>query len=144
MARRGDGSRNEAHPRRSVFVDENRAREETSPSGRFAPKLVEQVSAALTETGMDLLDLVLQITGSVTKEQWLPAQDIMGALMNPGVTLPIDGFGIGYPSITHFDSFPVDTLRMDRSMDERAYEVAERSRRAKSPRPGRSSRRPRA
>ena len=42
---------------------------------------------ALSEFGMDLPDLALQITGSVTMEQWLPPEDIIGALMNPGVTM---------------------------------------------------------
>lgn len=51
-------------------------------------------------------------------EQRSTALDILGSLMNLGVTLPMDGFGTGYSSTTYLKSFPVDALKMDRSMVE--------------------------
>jgi diguanylate cyclase (GGDEF)-like protein len=82
------------------------------------PELVEEVSAALTETGMDPHDLALEITESVMMEKRSTALDILRALKNLGLTLVMDDFGTGYSSITYLKSFPVDILKMDRSMIE--------------------------
>ena len=82
------------------------------------PELVEEVSAALTETGMDPHDLALEITESVMMGERSTARDILWALKDLGLTLVMDDFGTGYSSITYLKSFPVDILKMDRSMVE--------------------------
>jgi EAL domain-containing protein (putative c-di-GMP-specific phosphodiesterase class I) len=82
------------------------------------PELVEEVSTALTETGMDPHDLALEITESVMMEKRSTALDILRPLKNLGLTLVMDDFGTGYSSITYLKSFPVDIRKMDRSMIE--------------------------
>ena len=82
------------------------------------PELVEEVSAALTETGMDPHDLALEITESVMMGERSTARGILWALKDLGLTLVMDDFGTGYSSITYLKSFPVDILKMDRSMVE--------------------------
>jgi diguanylate cyclase (GGDEF)-like protein len=82
------------------------------------PELVEEVSAALTETGMDPHDLALEITESVMMGERSTARDILWALKDLGLTLVMDDFGTGYSSITYLKSFPVDILKMDGSMVE--------------------------
>jgi EAL domain-containing protein (putative c-di-GMP-specific phosphodiesterase class I) len=82
------------------------------------PELVEEVSAALTETGMDPHDLALEITESAMMGERSTARDILWALKDLGLTLVMDDFGTGYSSITYLKSFPVDILKMDRSMVE--------------------------
>ena len=82
------------------------------------PELVEEVSAALTETGMDPHDLALEITESVMMRERSTALDILWALKDLGLTLVMDDFGTGYSSITYLKSFPVDILKIDRSMVE--------------------------
>ena len=80
------------------------------------PELVEEVSAVLSETGIDPPDLALEITESVMMEKEHAALGILRALKGLGVTLVMDDFGTGYSSITNLKSFPVDVLKMDRSM----------------------------
>ena len=82
------------------------------------PELVEEVSAILSETGMDPHDLALEITESAIMENRSSAEDILRALKNLHVRLVMDDFGTGYSSITNLKRFPVDALKMDRSMVE--------------------------
>jgi len=64
-------------------------------------ELVEEVSAILSETGMDPQSLVLEITESVTIEKRPTTLDILRALKDLGVMLAMDDFGTGYSSITN-------------------------------------------
>jgi diguanylate cyclase (GGDEF)-like protein len=82
------------------------------------PQLLEEVYEALSESGMDPAELALEITESVvmTGQDRSNAVDILRGLKNLGVSLAIDDFGTGQSSITNLKSFPVDMLKMDRSM----------------------------
>jgi diguanylate cyclase (GGDEF)-like protein len=82
------------------------------------PELVEEVSVILSETGTDSRDVVLEITESVMMEKGPDARGILRALKGLGLTLVMDDFGTGYSSITNLKSFPVDVLKIDRSMVE--------------------------
>jgi EAL domain-containing protein (putative c-di-GMP-specific phosphodiesterase class I) len=82
------------------------------------PELVEEISAILSETETDPRTLALEITESVMMEKRPAAMDILRALKDLGVTLVMDDFGTGYSSITNLKSFPVDVLKMDRSIVE--------------------------
>jgi diguanylate cyclase (GGDEF)-like protein len=82
------------------------------------PELVEEVSAILSETGADPRDLALEITESVMMKKGPKAVGILRALKGLGLTLVMDDFGTGYSSITYLRNFPVDVLKMDRSMVE--------------------------
>ena len=82
------------------------------------PELVEEISAILSETETDPRTLALEITESVMMEKRTAAMDILRALKDLGVTLVMDDFGTGYSSITNLKSFPVDVLKMDRSIVE--------------------------
>jgi EAL domain-containing protein (putative c-di-GMP-specific phosphodiesterase class I) len=82
------------------------------------PELVEEVSAALTETRIAPGDLALEITESVMMEKGHTDPDTLRALKDLGVTLVMDDFGTGYSSLTNLESFPVDVIKMDRSMVE--------------------------
>ena len=82
------------------------------------PGLVEEVSAALSETGMAPRHLALEITESVIMQKRSTAVDILRALKDLGVRLVMDDFGTGYSSITNLKSFPVEVLKLDRSMVE--------------------------
>jgi diguanylate cyclase (GGDEF)-like protein/PAS domain S-box-containing protein len=82
------------------------------------PTLVEEVSSALLETGLAASDLALEITESVMMEEETTAQTILRELKNLGVTLAMDDFGTGYSSLAFLKKFPVDVLKLDRSMIE--------------------------
>jgi diguanylate cyclase (GGDEF)-like protein len=90
------------------------------------PQLFEEVSEALSESGMDPQDLALEITESVmTEEDRSDAVAMLRALKSIGVSLAIDDFGTGHSSIINLKSFPVDMLKMDRFMIERVDEDPE-------------------
>src|SRR5215213_9765911 len=74
------------------------------------------VNLSATET--DPPSLALEITESVMMEQRPAVMDILRALKDLGVTLVMDDFGTGYSSITNLKSFPVDVLKIDRSIVE--------------------------
>jgi diguanylate cyclase (GGDEF)-like protein len=83
------------------------------------PELLEEVSEILSKTGMDPRELSLEITESAMIEEDRPnALDTLRELKNLGVSLAIDDFGTGHSSITNLKSFPVDIIKMDRSMVE--------------------------
>jgi EAL domain-containing protein (putative c-di-GMP-specific phosphodiesterase class I) len=90
------------------------------------PELLEEVSEVLSENGTDPRELALEITESMMDEQDRSnAVDILQGLKNLGVSLAIDDFGTGHSSITNLKSFPVDMLKMDRSMVEGVHEDPE-------------------
>ncbi len=79
------------------------------------PDLIEQVSAILTETGLDPNCLKLEITESVLVDDFDSAAAMLFRLRALGVRLSIDDFGTGYSSLTYLHRFPIDTLKIDRS-----------------------------
>lgn len=80
------------------------------------PGLIEEVSTIISETGISPNDLVLEITESAMMEKGFTTLNLLRELKDLGVALAMDDFGTGYSSITRLKSFPVDSLKMDRSM----------------------------
>jgi EAL domain-containing protein (putative c-di-GMP-specific phosphodiesterase class I) len=78
--------------------------------------LVEEVEAALVETGLDPASLDLEITESVVMEDTSSTLATLQELKSLGANLAIDDFGTGYSSLTYLRRFPVDFLKVDRSI----------------------------
>jgi EAL domain-containing protein (putative c-di-GMP-specific phosphodiesterase class I) len=79
------------------------------------PGLVEVVTEALAESGLEAGTLTLEITES---DLLLETEEIVSRLQDLkelGVRLAIDDFGIGYSSLSYLGKFPVDVLKIDRS-----------------------------
>ena len=79
------------------------------------PDLLEKIDAILTETGLDPQRLKLEITESVVMSNAHTSTEMLRSLRDRGVRLCIDDFGTGYSSLSYLHSFPVDTLKIDRS-----------------------------
>jgi diguanylate cyclase (GGDEF)-like protein/PAS domain S-box-containing protein len=89
------------------------------------PTLVEAVSAALFESGLDPATLTLEIT---EHDLLRGIDEVVGrleALKTLGVRIAIDDFGTGYSSLSYLGRFPVDVLRIDRSFMARLAEEGE-------------------
>ena len=82
------------------------------------PTLVEEVASVLSATSLEAHELALEITESVMMEEETTAQTILRELNELGVTLAMDDFGTGYSSLSFLKKFPVDILKIDRSLIE--------------------------
>ncbi|MCX6006822.1 MAG: EAL domain-containing protein, partial [Chloroflexi bacterium] len=77
--------------------------------------LLDDIGAALKDSGMapDLLEL--EITESIVMHNSTHIIDTLSKIKNMGVRLAIDDFGTGYSSLAQIKRFPIDTLKVDRS-----------------------------
>jgi diguanylate cyclase (GGDEF)-like protein len=77
--------------------------------------LVDQVKAALADTGLRPNRLELEITESVLLIDSKATLAILHQLRDMGVRLSMDDFGTGYSSLSYLLSFPFDKIKIDRS-----------------------------
>lgn len=89
-----------------------------SPLQLANPNFEQQVKDALTHSGLDPHMLVLEIVESSVIE---PDNDIVTMLQRfqqMGIRVAIDDFGMGHASLRYLREFPVDTVKIDRSLTE--------------------------
>jgi diguanylate cyclase (GGDEF)-like protein/PAS domain S-box-containing protein len=86
-------------------------------SGRqFAqPDLITQIEAILEETGCPAQNLKLELTESVIMHNAEGAAEMLELIRASGIRICMDDFGTGYSSLSYLNSFPIDTLKIDRS-----------------------------
>ena len=77
--------------------------------------VVEDVQAALTESGLDPSQLVLEITESMLMQDTSLSTSRLTALKALGVSLAIDDFGTGYSSLSYLQRYPIDILKIDKA-----------------------------
>jgi diguanylate cyclase (GGDEF)-like protein len=77
--------------------------------------LLEDIAAALEQSGMkpDLLEL--ELTESMVMQSPAEASRLLAAIKRLGVRIAIADFGVGYASLAQIKRFPIDTLKLDRS-----------------------------
>jgi diguanylate cyclase (GGDEF)-like protein/PAS domain S-box-containing protein len=79
------------------------------------PGLVDEVIAALDDSGLKPQYLELELTESLMMHNVGAAVDVLARLKELGVALSIDDFGTGYSSLAYLRLFPVDYLKIDQS-----------------------------
>ena len=79
------------------------------------PDFVDQVLAALENTGADPQRLKLELTESLLVENIQEVIEKMSALKAKGVGFSLDDFGTGYSSLTYLKRLPLDQLKIDKS-----------------------------
>ncbi|NGZ05651.1 MAG: EAL domain-containing protein [Magnetococcales bacterium] len=79
------------------------------------PDLLAQIRAILQETGLQPECLELEITESMVMDHVEKAIQLMKDLRDLGISLAMDDFGTGYSSLLYLKSFPLNTLKIDRS-----------------------------
>ncbi len=77
--------------------------------------LVERIAGALRDTGLPPEALELEVTESLLMRDLNQAIERMRELKAMGVSLSIDDFGTGYSSLSALKSFPISTLKIDKS-----------------------------
>ncbi|WP_229633262.1 bifunctional diguanylate cyclase/phosphodiesterase [Duganella qianjiadongensis] len=86
-----------------------------SPRQFEEQRLVQRVAQALEESGLAPEWLELEVTEGVIMRDLQQAVAKMGELRAMGISLSIDDFGTGYSSLSALKSFPISTLKIDKS-----------------------------
>ncbi len=76
--------------------------------------LIENVAAALRQSGLAPRSLELEITESVAMENVELTFAVLSALRQTGVRIAIDDFGTGHSSLGYLKRFPIDALKIDK------------------------------
>jgi len=79
------------------------------------PSLVDRVAQTLAETKLEAKFLKLEITETTIVENAATVMETLQQFKHMGVQLSIDDFGTGYSSLSRLRSFPIDTLKIDKS-----------------------------
>ncbi|EKQ67809.1 diguanylate cyclase (GGDEF) domain-containing protein [Leptolyngbyaceae cyanobacterium JSC-12] len=77
--------------------------------------LAQQIYQILADTGLDPNCLKLEVTESAIMSNPRSAADILHDLRQHQIQLSMDDFGTGYSSLSYLHSFPMDSLKIDRS-----------------------------
>jgi diguanylate cyclase (GGDEF)-like protein len=77
--------------------------------------LLHTIERALTQSGLDPQYLEIEITESTVMHNASEATVTLERLRQTGVLISIDDFGTGYSSLSYLKSFPINTLKIDRS-----------------------------
>jgi len=86
-----------------------------TPKQFAQPELASQIGKILQETGLDPRCVNLEITETIAMADAKRSAVVLSELKALGVNLDIDDFGTGYSSLSRLQSFPVDTLKIDRA-----------------------------
>jgi diguanylate cyclase (GGDEF)-like protein len=79
------------------------------------PEFVDEVRAALHDSGLHRAALTLEITETVLMRKPDITAQLLGELKALGVRIAVDDFGTGYSSLAYLRQFPVDSLKIDRT-----------------------------
>jgi len=79
------------------------------------PNLAKQIGQILRQTKLQPSSLKLEITESIIMENTKLTKAAIEDLKALNIHLCLDDFGTGYSSLSYLHSFPVDTLKADRS-----------------------------
>ncbi|WP_211238054.1 putative bifunctional diguanylate cyclase/phosphodiesterase [Derxia gummosa] len=91
----------------------------------FDPRLIGELSAALTVTGLAPELLELEVAESLLMNDVERSVGILTHLRLLGVRIAIDDFGVGYSSLSALRQFPIDSIKIDRSFMRDAGSVPE-------------------
>ena len=87
-----------------------------SPRQLARGDIVEAAGAALADTGIEPSLLCLEVTEGALVANAARAGSVLKRLKALGLVIAIDDFGVGYASLGYLERFPVDVLKIDRSL----------------------------
>ena len=77
--------------------------------------LLPRLKTVLQASGLPATHLTLELTEGVIMRRLATERGALEDLRDFGVRLSIDDFGMGYSSLVHLSSLPIDSLKIDRS-----------------------------
>jgi len=78
-------------------------------------RIIDDVSEALSTSGLDAHMLVLELTETALMNNVEASMARLRLLKSLGVHLAIDDFGTGYSSLAYLRQFPIDILKIDQT-----------------------------
>lgn len=78
-------------------------------------RLAQEIGAVIIRTGIPPEYLEFELTETAIMEDVAQTQTTLALLKEIGVQLAVDDFGTGYSSLGYLRSFPLDTLKVDRT-----------------------------
>ena len=79
------------------------------------PDLVEQIRAAIRDTGLPPHALEIELTESTVMDDAEKAVGLLRELREIGIRISVDDFGTGYSSLSYLRKLPLNSLKIDRS-----------------------------
>ncbi|HAZ47134.1 MAG TPA: GGDEF domain-containing response regulator [Cyanobacteria bacterium UBA11369] len=79
------------------------------------PDVLQSIDEILHSLSLSGSHLKLEITESILMDKESEAKAVLAQLKQRQIQLSIDDFGTGYSSLAYLQSFPIDTLKIDRS-----------------------------
>ncbi|MBV6623726.1 MAG: EAL domain-containing protein [Rivularia sp. (in: Bacteria)] len=79
------------------------------------PNLLAQIDQIIYETKLNPAFLELEITESAIMENTVDVKTTLNELKQRNINLTMDDFGTGYSSLSYLHSFPLNTLKIDKS-----------------------------
>ena len=81
-----------------------------------APQLAARVREGTERSGLAPANLCIEITESVLLEDSPAIVEQLSQLQQMGVRVAVDDFGTGYSSLSYLRSFPIDIVKVDRTL----------------------------
>ena len=95
-----------------------------SPRQFRQTNLHSMIEKALADSGFDPANLELEITEGVLMDNSEETAERLQRLRALGVAFAVDDFGTGYSSLSYITRFPIDVLKIDRSVVSRLPDSA--------------------
>lgn len=76
----------------------------------------QRVFEIIEQSGADYSNIKIEITESVLMENYEVVKDFLGAIHDKGVHFALDDFGTGYSNISTVLGFPINTVKLDKSL----------------------------
>jgi EAL domain-containing protein (putative c-di-GMP-specific phosphodiesterase class I) len=80
------------------------------------PKLIDIVKRALDDSGLPPARLEVEVSEATAMQHSEPALQTLRKLRDLGVALVIDDFGTSYSSLVNLKRYPIDKLKIDKSL----------------------------
>ncbi|MFI4940665.1 MAG: putative bifunctional diguanylate cyclase/phosphodiesterase, partial [Burkholderiales bacterium] len=77
--------------------------------------LLDEIDAALAESGLPVDALELEITESMVMDDPEGVIELLDAIHDRGIHLALDDFGTGHSSLAYLKRFPIDCVKIDRA-----------------------------
>lgn len=87
----------------------------TSAAELVDPNFMVELSAGITEFGLDPQCVELEITEGIFLHPSPSIEAMIAAVRALGVRIALDDFGTGYSSLSYINRYPIDTIKIDKS-----------------------------